>query len=189
MAEPALGSAAANGSAAVAPIAVQVPGQTQSSSQPIGSASVNVSGSANGGGSVGETMQAYKAQEMLQVERLKAQTEMLPKRKLEELVKQINPNQKLDHEVEELLVDMANDFIERVVTFSCQLAKHRGSDVLEVKDVQLHLERNWNIRVPGFPREDARVAKPVKPTEGHKQRLGAVQKDSTSKRRKLDDGR
>lgn len=39
----------------------------------------------------------------------------------------------------QLLVDMANDFVERVVTFSCQLAKHRGSDVLEVKDVQLHL--------------------------------------------------
>jgi len=142
-----------------------------------------------GGAAASEAMQAYRMQETLQTERLKAQAEMLPKRKLEELVKQIDPNQALDHEVEELLVDMANDFIERVVTFSCQLAKHRGSDVLEVKDVQLHLERNWNIRVPGFPREDARVAKPVKPTEGHKQRLTAVQKDSAAKRRKQDDGR
>eukprot|EP00035_Acanthoeca_spectabilis_P034545 m.29639 g.29639 ORF g.29639 m.29639 type:complete len:203 (+) comp6721_c0_seq2:1335-1943(+) len=142
-----------------------------------------------GGGQANEAMQNYQAQETLLAERLKAQKELLPKINLEDLVKQINPNQKLDGEVEELLVDMANDFVERVVTFSCQLAKHRGSDVLEVKDVQLHLERNWNIRVPGYPREDARVAKPAKPTESHKQRLGAVQKDSTSKRRKVDDGR
>jgi hypothetical protein len=90
-----------------------------------------------------DALHAYKVQESLQEERLKAQTEvgdcnpsspthppqppisspqpsrracrspflvvaatrcaqMLPKRKLEELVKQIDPNQELDHEVEEV---------------------------------------------------------------------------------------
>lgn len=41
--------------------------------------------------------------------------------------------------------------------FGCQLAKHRKSDRLEVKDLALHLERAYNIRVPGFaPDEVAR---------------------------------
>ena len=45
----------------------------------------------------------------------------------------------LFQDVQETLVEIANDFIEKVVTFSCHLAKHRGSDTLEARDVQLHL--------------------------------------------------
>lgn len=41
-----------------------------------------------------------------------------------------------------MLLQIADDFIESVVTAACQLARHRKSNTLEVKDVQLHLGRS-----------------------------------------------
>lgn len=117
--------------------------------------------------------------------------------------------------MEDTLIDIANDFIEKAITASCQLAKHRGSSMLEAKDVMLHLglrrcmfvfgcstffssysflfafcvlsflfclfkldelgldspplllvlkilDRNWNMRVPGFFRDDIRPGKAPK---------------------------
>jgi len=56
------------------------------------------------------------------------------------------------------------------------LAKHRKSESLEVKDIQLHLEKNWNIRIPGFSGEETRPLKKPTISEAHKQRLTLIKK-------------
>ena len=38
-----------------------------------------------------------------------------------------------------MLLDLADDFIESVTANACRMAKHRGSDTLDVQDIQFIL--------------------------------------------------
>merc|ERR1711894_451307 len=77
-----------------------------------------------------------------------AESQVLDKKRLQELVKEVDPNEQLDEDVEDLLLHIADDFIEQTVTASCSLAKHRRAPSVEVKDVQLVLEKKWNMWIP-----------------------------------------
>lgn len=78
------------------------------------------------------------------------------RRTIQDLVASIDPNVKIEPEVEDvcslavalfpsltlalqLLLDIADEFIDSATNFGCRLAKHRGGDTLEVRDLQLHL--------------------------------------------------
>jgi hypothetical protein len=119
---------------------------------------------------------------------------LITKRKIQEMVAQIDPNERLEPEVEDvgvvpgggspaltwgrppllrffpvaehrcflfttlflfsisqILLELADEFIESVTQFACRLATHRKSSTLEVKDVQLHLGRdNFHESVASF---------------------------------------
>ncbi|KAK9388824.1 transcription initiation factor TFIID subunit A-domain-containing protein [Lipomyces mesembrius] len=114
---------------------------------------------------------------------------VLSKRKLSELVKDMigtsssisgvpllgdERDTNIDGDVEELLLDLADEFVTSVASFSCRLAKHRKSNTLDVKDVQLHLERNWNIRIPGYNADEIRSVRRWNPTQSYLQKLSGV---------------
>jgi transcription initiation factor TFIID subunit 12 len=73
------------------------------------------------------------------------------------------------------MLQMADDFVDDVITAACRLAKLRQSSSLEIKDIQLVLERNYNMRISGFSTDDLRTVKKPQPTQGWTQKMSAIQ--------------
>ncbi|XP_018022889.1 transcription initiation factor TFIID subunit 12 [Hyalella azteca] len=103
-------------------------------------------------------------------------TPVVNRSRLTELVREVDPNEQLDEEVEEALLAIADDFIESSVNAACRLAKHRGARTLDVRDLHMYLERSWHMWIPGFGTEELRPYKRAPTTEAHKQRMALIRK-------------
>lgn len=103
-------------------------------------------------------------------------TRVLPKKALRQLLAQEAPGERLEPEVEEVLLDIADDFVDSVTAFACSLARHRKSDVLEAKDITLHLRRNLGMSVPDDLDGDVHPVRRRHESETHLQRLAAVRR-------------
>ncbi|KAG9084395.1 Transcription initiation factor TFIID subunit 12 [Ceratobasidium sp. UAMH 11750] len=64
---------------------------------------------------------------------------MSGRRTIQELVAELDPRVTVDTEMESYLLARADEFIDSVMHFACRIAKHRGSDQVEPRDIQLHL--------------------------------------------------
>ena len=98
---------------------------------------------------------------------------ILTKEDLRQLMRTTDgPEQKLDVDVEDLLLDVADHFITDVTRHACRLAKHREASTLEVKDAVLLLDRNHGIRIPGYC--DETLERPSFATAGHWMGVGKI---------------
>ncbi|KAI3659795.1 hypothetical protein MP638_002752 [Amoeboaphelidium occidentale] len=125
----------------------------------------------------------------------RSHAQILGKKKIKELLQQVDPSERVEPEVEQILLEMADEFIDNVTRLGCQLARHRQSDTLEVKDLQMVLARHrqsdtlevkdlqmvlessYDIKIPGFANEELRqVKKAAGSNNAYQQKLGAVKK-------------
>ncbi|XP_057549558.1 transcription initiation factor TFIID subunit 12-like isoform X2 [Amaranthus tricolor] len=106
----------------------------------------------------------------------KACSTVLGKRNIKEILNQIDPSEKLHPEAEDALIDIAEDFIDSITSFACSLAKHRKSNMLEAKDILLHIDRDWNMTLPGFGGDEVRTCKKPVANDIHSARLALTNK-------------
>ncbi|KXT00875.1 hypothetical protein AC578_971 [Pseudocercospora eumusae] len=111
---------------------------------------------------------------------------VLSKRKLDELVRQVTgsapasssdseSSSVLNPDVEECILEMTDNFVDEVITSACRLAKLRPGQTLDLRDIQITLERNYGIRVPGYSLDEVRTVKKFQPAPGWTTKMQAVQ--------------
>ena len=75
----------------------------------------------------------------------------------------------------QIFLAIADDFVDELVSQACKLAKLRGSTSLELRDIQIILERQYNIRVPGISTDELRVVRRPQPAPAWAVKMTAVQ--------------
>jgi len=103
-------------------------------------------------------------------------TQMISKSRMADLVRDIDPNLSMEDDVEEILLSYVDEFVDRVLNGASMIARHRKVNVIEVKDVQQYLNRNYSMWVPGLGTDELRPYKRSSTTEAHKQRIALIRK-------------
>lgn len=120
---------------------------------------------------------------------------VLSKRKLDELVRQVTggSEEALTPEVEDVslsnirrlshtkltnapqaVLQLADDFVDNVISNACKLSKLRDSPQLDIRDIQHVLERSYNIRIPGYASDEVRTVRKIVPAAGWVDKMKAV---------------
>ena len=73
--------------------------------------------------------------------------ELATKINISSMLDELAPDEKFDTEVEEMLIDIAHNFIDNVAIGSSLIANHRNSPTLELSDVQQYLGQEYNINL------------------------------------------
>ncbi len=97
------------------------------------------------------------------------------KKKIDDLVNQLDDKLKVDTEARHMLLSLADEFIENTVQQACQIARMRGT-TLEVGDLQSYLDKAYNMRVPsGFENKTQLKKKPTL-SHNHQARVNLVKR-------------
>lgn len=83
------------------------------------------------------------------------------------------------------ILSLADSFVDRLLHAACSNAKQRGSKVLEIRDIQLVLERGYNIRIPGYSSDELRTVRKVQPAQGWITKMSAIQASKVTGSRDL----
>ncbi|KAH9324807.1 hypothetical protein KI387_004985 [Taxus chinensis] len=102
--------------------------------------------------------------------------QILGKRSIEDLVAQVDPTMKLDTDVIDLLLELADDYYQSAEINAIAYAKHRKSTTVEEKDMLLHLSKNCHLSIPGYTTKEFNKNKKPSFNEAHMERLAKVQK-------------
>ena len=91
-----------------------------------------------------------------------------------DLLHKIDPSANLDSLAEDLILDVADDFIDTIVTMAADSALNKGNKTLQAEDVAYVIERKFGDTSVGEKKEIQRQPDFV-PNEAHMKRLRAIQ--------------
>jgi transcription initiation factor TFIID subunit 12 len=74
-----------------------------------------------------------------------------------------------------MMLQLADDFVDTVISSACKIAKLREGAQLDIRDIQLILERNYNIRIPGYASDEIRTVRKLIPNSQWNEKMKALQ--------------
>lgn len=79
---------------------------------------------------------------------MEEKTQLVPTKKLLELLEQLGPEEKMDKETISVISQFTEKYINDILSRAALLAKHRNSKVVTTGDVKFVLEKEFDYFIP-----------------------------------------